>query len=172
MPGVWLLASGRRSAATTIDEVVAPRSVMLNAPGYRPIGSAIDTAIPELPSPHEAEGLQKESGPAIAIICTGSDMDSSKIIARLRDQEAELKAAGIVRLSLHGSYARGTAIIGASDVDIIADFDRDRRFSLIGRVHLENRLTDILGVKADLADRTMLRSEVLEEAHRESVLVF
>lgn len=99
-------------------------------------------------------------------------MDSSTIIVRLRDHEAELKAAGIVHLSLHGSYARGTAIAGASDVDIIADFDRDRRFSLIGRVHLENRLTDILGVKADLADRAMLRSEVLEEAHRESLLVF
>jgi len=44
--------------------------------------------------------------------------------------------------------------------------------SLIGRVHLGNRLTDILGVKADLADRAMLRPEVLEEAQRESVLVF
>ena len=99
-------------------------------------------------------------------------MDKSTIIARLRDHEGELKAAGIEHLSLHGSYARGTAIGGASDVDIIADFDRAKKLSLLGRVHLENRLTDILGVKADLADLAMLRPEVLEEARRESVLVF
>ena len=99
-------------------------------------------------------------------------MDRSTILARLRDHELELKAAGIVHLSLHGSYARGTAIPGASDVDIIADFDRSRNLSLIGRVHLENRLTDILGIKADLADRAMLLPEVLAKAQRESVLVF
>jgi len=99
-------------------------------------------------------------------------MDRSIIIARLRDHEEELKAAGIEHLSLHGSYARGTAIGAASDVDIIADFDRATKWSLLGRVHLENRLTDILGIKADLADREMLRPEVLEEARRESVLVF
>lgn len=99
-------------------------------------------------------------------------MDTSTIISRLRDHEVELKAAGIVHLSLHGSYVRGTAVIGASDVDVIADFERDRRFSLLGRAHLENRLTDILGIKADLADRAMLRPEVLERARRESVLVF
>ena len=57
-------------------------------------------------------------------------------------------------------------------MDVIADFDRAKRLSLIGRVHLENRLTDILGVKADLADRAMLRPEVLERAQRESLLVF
>ena len=99
-------------------------------------------------------------------------MDRSIIIARLRDHEGELKAAGVEHLFLHGSYARGTAIDGASDVDIIADFDRVQKMSLIGRIHLENRLTDILGLKADLADRAMLRPEVLEEARRESVLVF
>jgi predicted nucleotidyltransferase len=99
-------------------------------------------------------------------------MDKSSIVERLREFEAELKAAGIEHLQLHGSYARGTEAPDSSDVDVIADFDRGRKFSLIGRVHLENRLTDILGVKADLADRKMLLPEVLERAERESVLVF
>ena len=100
------------------------------------------------------------------------DMDKSTIIARLREYEAELKAAGVEHLLLHGSYARATAIHEGSDVDVIADFNRNRKLSLIGRVHLENRLTDILGVKADLCDRKMLGSEVLERVERESVLVF
>jgi len=102
----------------------------------------------------------------------GCEMDKSTIIAKLREYEGELKAAGVEHLLLHGSYARGTAIREASDVDVIADFDRAKKLSLIGRVHLENRLTDILGVKADLSDRKMLRPEVLERAERESVLVF
>lgn len=101
-----------------------------------------------------------------------ADMNREQVIATLREHERELKAAGVAHLALHGSYARGTEIGGLSDVDVIADFDRAKKLSLIGRVHLENRLTDILGVKADLADRAMLRPEVLERAQHESVLVF
>ena len=99
-------------------------------------------------------------------------MNREQVIATLREHEPELKAAGVTHLALHGSYARGAAVNGLSDVDVIADFDRSRKLSLVGRVRLENRLTDILGVKADLADRAMLRPEVLDEAQRESVLVF
>ncbi len=103
---------------------------------------------------------------------SGRIMDREQIVAILREHEPELKAAGIDHLFLHGSYARGTAIIQRSDVDVIAEFDRSKRLSLIGRAHLENRLTDMLGVKADLADKIMLRPEVLERAERESILVF
>ena len=99
-------------------------------------------------------------------------MNREQVIATLREHEPELRAAGVAHLVLHGSYARGAAVAGLSDVDVIADFDRSRKLSLVGRVHLENRLTDILGVKADLADRAMLLPEVLEEAQRESVLIF
>ena len=33
-------------------------------------------------------------------------MDKSIIIAKLREHEAELRAAGVEHLTLHGSYAR------------------------------------------------------------------
>jgi len=99
-------------------------------------------------------------------------MDKDQVIAALRAHEPELRAAGVEHLFVHGSYARGMAVRGVSDVDVIAEFDQTRRISLIGRAHLENRLTDILGVKADVADRSLLRPEVLERANRESVLVF
>lgn len=99
-------------------------------------------------------------------------IDGKIIVDKLRACEAELKHAGIEHLFLFGSYARGTHNPTSSDVDVIAEFDRSRKPSLLGRVHLENRLTDILGVKADLADRKMLLPEVLEQAERESVLVF
>jgi len=99
-------------------------------------------------------------------------MTREEVIAALREHEPELKAAGVAHLALHGSYARGVDISARSDVDVIADFDRSRKLSLLGRVHIENRLTDILGVKADLADRALLLPEVIEQARRESVVVF
>ena len=49
-------------------------------------------------------------------------MDKSTIIAKLREHEVELKDAGIVRLSLFGSVARGEAT-PESDVDLMGDFD-------------------------------------------------
>ena len=99
-------------------------------------------------------------------------MDKSTIIARLREHEEELRAAGVERLSLYGSYARGTAIRDLSDVDLIAEFDAGRQYSLLDRVRLENRLTDMLGVKVDLAPAQMLKDSVRERAAREAVLAF
>jgi predicted nucleotidyltransferase len=98
-------------------------------------------------------------------------MECEQVKSKLLLHVPELNAAGIVHLDVHGSVARGEAT-PSSDVDLIADFDRAKKLSLIGRVHLENRLTDILGVKVDLSDRRMLRPEVLERAKRESILVF
>lgn len=105
-------------------------------------------------------------------IVGGLGMNKDQVIAKLREHEPELKAAGLAHVFLHGSYARGTAVRESSDVDVIVEFDHSKRLSLIGRAHLENRLTDILGLKADLADKSLLRPEVLERANRESVLVF
>jgi len=99
-------------------------------------------------------------------------MDREHIIATLRDHEAELKSAGIVRLSLFGSYARGTAIRDASDIDLIAEFDSGREYSLLDRVRLENRLAEMLGTKVDLSPAQMLRDGVRERAAVEAVLAF
>lgn len=101
-----------------------------------------------------------------------TNMDREEIISTLREYAPELKGAGIEHLFLFGSYARGTASRERSDVDVIAEFNESKKLSLIGRVHLENRLTDILGVKADLSDKRMLRPEVSERAEQESIFVF
>jgi len=46
-------------------------------------------------------------------------MDKSTEIGKLREYEPELKAAGILRLSLFGSVARGDAS-SESDIDLMA----------------------------------------------------
>jgi tRNA nucleotidyltransferase (CCA-adding enzyme) len=58
----------------------------------------------------------------------------SQVIQKLKQHEAELRAAGIVHLHLHGSYARGTQIEPSSDVDLIADFDSAKRLTLLDLV--------------------------------------
>jgi len=105
-------------------------------------------------------------------MCHIVHMDRDQIIAKLREHAPELKAAGIVHLSLHGSYARGTEIRGSSDVDVIAEFDPRRRLSLVDMVAIENRLTDLLGVRVDLSPAKTLKEPVRDKAKREAVLAF
>ena len=98
-------------------------------------------------------------------------MDKATVIAKLREVEPELKAAGITRLSLFGSVARGDSS-SESDVDLMAEFDPTKQFSLLDLVHLENRLADILSVRVDLTPATALKDHLRERVSREAVLAF
>ena len=105
-------------------------------------------------------------------MCHIVHMDRDQIIAKLREHAPELKAVGVVHLFLHGSYARGTAIRGSSDVDVIAEFYPRRRLSLVDMVAIENRLTDLLGVRVDLWPAKTLKNLSGCRAKREAVLAF
>ena len=96
-------------------------------------------------------------------------MNRDQVIERLREHEAELKEAGITRLSLFGSVARGER---GNDVDLMAEFDSSRQFSLLDMVGLENRLADILGVKVDLSPAKQMKGPVRRTADHEAVLAF
>ena len=98
-------------------------------------------------------------------------MDSQCVISKLRQHEPELKAVGIVHLRLHGSVARGEAST-TSDVDLIADLDPQKRFSLLDMVGLENRLSDLLGAPVDLSLSHALKAAVAARAADEAVLAF
>ena len=99
-------------------------------------------------------------------------MTRDQVIAKLREHEPELRAAGVEHLLLHGSYARGTAVIELSDVDVIAEFDPGRRLSLLDMVGIENRLADLLGVRVDLSPANTLKEPVRQNVAREAVLAF
>ena len=57
-------------------------------------------------------------------------------------------------------------------VDLMAEFDPERQFSLLDMVRLENRLADILGVPVDLAPARAMKDRIRERATREAVLAF
>jgi hypothetical protein len=53
------------------------------------------------------------------------NMNREDVIATLRGHESELRAAGVIRLSLFGSTARGD-YRADSDIDVLAAFDDNR----------------------------------------------
>ena len=57
-------------------------------------------------------------------------------------------------------------------MDVIAEFDPGRRLSLVDMVAIENRLTDLLGVRVDLSPAKTLKEPVRNKAEREAVLAF
>jgi uncharacterized protein len=66
---------------------------------------------------------------------------------------------GITEIGVFGSYVRGEQRPD-SDVDILIELARPARISLIGLVELECHLSDLLGVKADLAIKKNLRKRI------------
>jgi predicted nucleotidyltransferase len=98
-------------------------------------------------------------------------MDKQYVIRLLREHEPELKTYGIVHLRIFGSVARGDAS-SSSDVDLMADFDKSRRITLVKIGSLQNRLTDLLGAPVELSSAEWMREPVRSKALREAVLAF
>lgn len=94
---------------------------------------------------------------------------TDRVLTTLRAHEPELKAAGICRLSLFGSVARGDAAPD-SDVDLLAELDPQARIGLFRLVGLEQRLSDLLGRPVDLTvepiEAPRLRANVMRDRLR------
>jgi predicted nucleotidyltransferase len=86
-------------------------------------------------------------------------MDREEVLAALRAHKPELKAAGIVRLSLFGSTARGNASPD-SDVDLLAAFDSRRRLSTLDVVAIQLKISGLLGRPVDLSKEGTLKPRV------------
>lgn len=65
---------------------------------------------------------------------------------------------GVRSLGLFGSYVHDRQRPG-SDLDVLVQFD-DRPSTLIQFVQLENHLSDLLGVRVDLVERSALKPEI------------
>ena len=89
---------------------------------------------------------------------------------QLRRQRAKVlhmaRRHGARNVRVFGSVARGEE--GAeSDIDLIVDLDPDR--TLLDLVALTRDLTELLGVKVDVATLDLLKDRVLARASREIV---
>ncbi|HLX44586.1 MAG TPA: nucleotidyltransferase family protein [Bryobacteraceae bacterium] len=98
-------------------------------------------------------------------------MTKEQVIATLREHEPELKAAGIIRLAVFGSVARGDNSPG-SDVDLLAEFDQTKHYTLLSLGRLETRLADLLGAKVDLSSPEWMKETVRIQALQEAIPAF
>jgi|SRR5277367_337299 len=98
-------------------------------------------------------------------------MEKGQVIQILRDHEAELRSAGIVHLRLFGSVARSEAS-SQSDIDLLADFDKSQRLTLVKLGRLQGRLADLLGSSVDLSSPEWLKEPIRTRAIREAVVAF
>src|SRR4030065_173582 len=78
----------------------------------------------------------------------------------LREQSPYLaEKYGVRIVGVFGSYVRQEQRPD-SDLDLLIELDRPPRISLIGLVELENYLSQLLGVKVDLAIKENLKKRI------------
>ncbi|HIE22936.1 MAG TPA: nucleotidyltransferase [Candidatus Korarchaeota archaeon] len=78
----------------------------------------------------------------------------------LKKHERELKEKyGVKEIGIFGSYLRGEAK-EESDIDILVEFNPYTRISLLEFVELENYLSDLLGIKVDLVEKSSLKPRI------------
>jgi predicted nucleotidyltransferase len=98
-------------------------------------------------------------------------MDREQVIATLREHDQELRAAGVVRLSLFGSTARGDHRPD-SDIDVLAVFDNTRRISLLDVAGIEQQISEMLGHAVELVEEGTLKPRVRKNVEVEAVRAF
>lgn len=90
-----------------------------------------------------------------------------EIINTLREQKEILKERyGLKEIGLFGSYVRGEQKRG-SDLDVLVDFEENIKLSLLDFIEIELHLSEVLGLKVDLVEKSSLKpyigKRVLEE---------
>ncbi|MCL6706165.1 nucleotidyltransferase domain-containing protein [Pseudomonas sp. R2.Fl] len=95
-------------------------------------------------------------------------MDKDQVIARLREHEAELRAAGAEHVSIFGSVARGEATAG-SDLDVLVKLTEPVTRSGFGYFSalaiLQERITEI----TDFENVDVIAEPVQKENVRRSI---
>ncbi len=101
-------------------------------------------------------------------------MTREQVIATLREHESELRASGVVSLSLFGSTAREE--LDSADVDVAVRLDE--RFSTGGFDYfyqleqLEKRLSQLIGCKVDVVPEPVRKQRFQQEIDRDRALAF
>jgi hypothetical protein len=101
-------------------------------------------------------------------------MDRDEIIGTLKAIERDLRAAGVLNVSLFGSVARGG--VAVHDVDLavrLSEHFSERGLDYFSRMEeLEGRLTSILGCKVDVVEEPVRNERFQQEIDRDRNLAF
>jgi len=92
-----------------------------------------------------------------------------RIISVLKEHKAELKEKyGVKEIGIFGSYVSGE-YKEKSDIDILVEFEEDAKIGLLKFVNLENYLSDLIGVKVDLVEKSALKPRIGKNILREVI---
>jgi predicted nucleotidyltransferase len=95
--------------------------------------------------------------------------DITRITKIIRENKAILREQFKVKqIGVFGSYVRGDTHSG-SDVDVLVEFSEP--VSLVKLISLENYLSDLFGVKADVVPKEDIRIELRDRILGEAVYV-
>ena len=101
-------------------------------------------------------------------------MNRDQIIRALRAHERELRAEGVVSVSLFGSVARGEST--THDVNVVVRLGQSFShpgLDYFGRMdELEERLARILGCKVDVVEEPVRKARFQQEIDRDRALAF
>lgn len=102
---------------------------------------------------------------------TTSIQSLDTVMAKLRQQRQELRGMGVVSIAVFGSRARGDNRQD-SDLDLLIDYDRSRKFSLLDLVRVERALADELQMDVQITTRDSVPEQNRQRIDAESVAVF
>ena len=91
--------------------------------------------------------------------------DALKCLAANKDKFNDFAVAS---LAIFGSVARNQAR-SDSDIDILVEYQPGARVGLFAFVRLQRFLSELLGVRVDLATPAALREEMKEQILREAI---
>jgi predicted nucleotidyltransferase len=98
-------------------------------------------------------------------------MDKQDILARLRENEAALKARGVTHAALFGSRARGDNRPD-SDIDIMIDLAPETVQDVYAYVGLKSYIANLFEEPVDVVNRERLKPYVRPAATADAVYAF
>jgi uncharacterized protein len=101
----------------------------------------------------------------------GSVMDKQDILARLKENEAALKAQGVAHAALFGSVARGEKRPD-SDIDIMIELDPAARVTMFDYVDIKEFIAALFREPVDVINRDGLKPLVRPRAAADAIYAF
>ena len=98
-------------------------------------------------------------------------MNQQDILARLRNNEPELRARGVVHAALFGSRARDDARPD-SDTDIMIEIDPEAHVTLFDYVGLKDYIASLFEGPVDVVNREGLKPYVRPAATADAIYAF
>jgi len=87
-----------------------------------------------------------------------------KIIAKYKGELEEKYS--IREIGIFGSYVKNKQR-KTSDIDILVEFSQESNITLLDFIHIENYLSDLLGVKVDLVEKSTLKPKIGKQILKE-----